>query len=202
MKQIYFDCETTSKDIYQAEIIEAFFLVVENNSIVDEYTLKAKPDNWSLEAELIHGISYQTASLYPEKNSAYKSLLNWLPSDFCFINYANTSTIYGHINYDVGVLRNELSLVGCKNYLLENTYKMSKPVSVHTIAKQCASAGLFTPVKNKTGRDSFTQSNVFYALFKDTYNYHNAKEDVLALYKIHNELIRLQNEQSTAFNFG
>ena len=75
---------------------------------------------------------------------------------------------------------------------------MKAPLSVHDTAKYCAKNGYFTPIRGKSGRQSFTQENVYFALFGEKYNAHNAKDDVLALVKIYNKLLSYKNEN----NFG
>lgn len=192
MISVFFDCETTGINPYVAEIIEMFFYIDDNNT----YHYKARPLEWSNEAEQIHKISYAQASLYPDKSIAIKNLINWFSNigSFRLITYTNKQTELGYINFDVAILCNELDLNGYPFYTLERKYKMKHPLSVHETAKWCAKQGYFTPVRGASGRQSFSQENVYKALFKETYNAHNAKEDVLALVKIYNELLRLKNE--------
>lgn len=73
---------------------------------------------------------------------------------------------------------------------------MKENLSVHKIAKDCASARLFAPIKGKSGRESFTQVNVYKALFNDVYDAHTAKSDVIALVKIYRKLLQLKNENT------
>ena len=196
MINVFFDCETTGVNPYCAEVITAFFYIDDNTY----YEYKARPLEWSYEAEQIHGITYGEANLYPDKSIAIKNLINWFSNigSFRLITYANKNTELGVINFDVACLWTELNLLGYKQYFLENELGMKAPLSVHDTAKYCAKNGYFTPIRGKSGRQSFTQENVFFALFGEKYNAHNAKDDVLALVKIYNKLLSYKNEN----NFG
>jgi len=192
MINVYLDCETTGINPYCSEIIEAFFYINEENS----FHLKCKPDTWSLEAEKVHKIPEYKAMTYPSKKDAFRELLKWLPKDFRFVTYANMNTELGRINFDVGILVNELNLVGCPNYYLENTYNMKPSISVHSLAALASRKRLFSPIRKRseTGKmiQSLSQENVYKALFGVKYeNSHNAESDVMAMIKIYNELTML-----------
>ena len=196
---IYFDCETTGLNPYCSELITAFFYIDDDNT----FELKARPLDWSYEAQQIHKISLEDAMNFPEKKHSYRELLKWLPKNFRFITFVNKNTELGIINFDVALLVNELNLLGTPNYWLENTLGMKQPISVHTIARQLGSKGNFRPYVNpETNRASYSQVNVYKALFGETYNAHDAKEDVMALVRIHKELLRLKDENKTIFNFS
>ena len=196
MINIFFDNEGTDLNPYVTNIIEAYFYV--NDDI--NYYYKAKPDSWNEDAEKVHKISYAQALTYPDKKEALSDLAKWLKQfkSFRFITYANKNTELGVINYDVCALWNEFNLQGYSQYFLENKLGMKAPLSVHDTAKYCAKNGYFTPIRGKSGRQSFTQENVYFALFGEKYNAHNAKDDVLALVKIYNKLLSYKNEN----NFG
>lgn len=201
MINVFFDCETTGINPYCSEIIEAYFYV--NDDV--NYHYKARPLTWSNEAQAIHGISYASASLYPDKSIAIENLINWIAKldSFRLITYTNKQTELGYINFDVAILCNELDLNGYPFYTLERKYKMKTPLSVHETAKWCAKQGYFTAIRGASGRQSFTQENVYKALFNQEYNLHDAKEDVLALVRIYKELLRLKNEnQSSIFRLN
>lgn len=195
MINIFFDNEGTDLNPYTTNIIEAYFYV--NDDI--NYYYKARPDSWNENAEKIHKISYAQALTYPDKKEALADLYNWLKQfkTFRFITYANKNTELGIINYDVCALWNEFNLQGYSQYFLENELGMQKPLSVHDTAKYCAQKGYFTPIRGKSGRQSFSQKNVYKALFRDSYNAHSAKDDVLALVRIYNKLLQLNNESNT-----
>jgi hypothetical protein len=211
MINVYLDCETTGLNPYCSEVIEAFFYIDESNS----FHLKCKPLEWSDEAAIIHKIPYSVAMSYPEKKDAFRGLLNWLPKDFRFLSWVNKNTMLGHINFDLAIIVNELNLLGCKNYYLENEYNMKPAISVLDLAKKAAFNRLFTPIFGKdayrlgitdriesktSNRQSFSQGSVYYALFGELPpNAHDAKDDVLNLVKIRTELLRLSNETTNYF---
>lgn len=191
MIDIFLDCETTGINPYCSEIIQAYFYV--NDDL--NHHLKARPLEWSYEAQEIHGITYVEASDYPEKKDAYRAWLKWLPcKPFRFITWVNKNTELGKINFDVAILVNELNLLGTPNYYLENKRFMRMPISALDLARECANAGLFQPLKGSSGRVSYTQANVYKALFGESYKTHDAKEDVKALVRIYKKLIQLKDE--------
>lgn len=197
MINVFLDCETTGINPYCNDIIEAYFYV--NDEV--NYHYKAKPLQWSHEAELIHNISYAKAMTYPDKSEAIKNLLTWSTAlgSFRFITYANKNTELGIVNFDVAILWNELNLLGYPQYYLENNMNMKAPLSVHDTAKQCAKSGYFKPIKGESGRVSYSQENVYKALFDDKYEAHNCIEDVKALVRIYSELVRLKDENQSIF---
>jgi len=179
-KILYFDCETTSTDIFKAEIIEGFFL----DNLGNEYHMKSQVDNWSDEAQKIHKIPQALMQSYPEKHKAHVKAYNWLEKyqeDYTWVCYSNPKTIYGHINYDRGVLINSF-------LEMDIDFKIDKIISCYEIAVEAAKRGLYSPIKGKKGRVSYSQENVYKALFNDTYDAHNAKEDVLAMKRIFEKL--------------
>lgn len=194
MIDIYLDCETTGINCYCDEIIEAYFYIDDYL----RYHYKAKPLFWSHEAEVIHGISEGEASMYPDKSEAIPELINWfsnIKDSFRFITYTNKQSELGTINFDVAILCNELDLNGYPFYYLENKLNMKEPLSVHSLARELGAKGTFIPYRNmETNRPSYSQENVYKQLFDETYNSHNAKEDVMALVRIYNELLRLKDE--------
>ena len=191
MNDIVVDTETNGINPYYNCVIEAYFHIDDKNN----YHLKARPDFWDDQAALIHNISYAEAMSYHDKKTAWRNFLKWLPKNFRFVNWANKNTELGCVNFDHAIIWNELNLLGMPQYHLENHYKMKPSYSVYDLAKYCAKNGYFTPIRGKSGRQSFTQENVYKALFGEKYNAHNAKDDVLALVRIYNELLRLNNEQ-------
>lgn len=186
---IYLDTETTGIDVYNDEIIQAYFEVYNQGELVDTYELLSSVRKWSFEAEAVHGISQRKAMSYPSKNRAYFSFLRWLPTNFRFITYANKNTIHGCINFDVAMLQNELDLQGYSMYYLQHNYLMKPALSVHDIVKR---------LKKKIGiKGSLSQENVYKHLFDDEYNAHNAVDDVKALVRIHRRLIELEHEDQS-----
>lgn len=186
MIDIIFDCETTGLNPYTSEIIEAFFIAYEREKVIDSYHLKARVRDWSEEAAEIHKIDKREAMMYPSKNEAYTRFLSWLPSDFRFITYANKNTMLGTINFDVAILLNELDLLNYGFYYLKNNFKMKDPLSAHTMAKRI--------IKGEIKK--YSQENVYYYLFKEKYNAHDAKSDTYALARIYYKLLELEHEKN------
>jgi len=192
----FFDIETNSKEIYKAEIIEAYFLL--DNG--EKYHFKSKVDNWSYEAQEIHNIDQATMLTYPDKKQAYRDLLKWIGQFNIkeFICFSNPNTMQGFMHFDLAVIKVQLDeLAG--THTLFYKYFNDNVTSVHTMARKAAQKRYFTPIKRKseTGKmvQSLTQENVFLALFNEKYkNAHRADIDVKAMVKIYNELIRLDNE--------
>jgi len=179
-KLLFFDLETTSTDIFQAEIIEGFFL----DSLGKEYHMKSQVDTWSDEAQKIHKISQAKMQSYPQKAIAHIKAYNWLEKyehDYLWICYSNPKNIYGHINYDRGVLINSF-------LEMDIDFTIDKILSVYDLAVEASKRSLFAPIKGSKGRISYSQENVYKALFNESYNAHNAKEDVLAMKRIYETL--------------
>jgi len=199
--KIFFDLETTGINPYTCEVIEGNFQEYINDKKTREYNFKSRVNYWCSDAAIIHKISKKECMSYPDKKDAYRNLLSWLPKDFTFFTFANKNTELGVINYDVAVLENELNLIGCGNYFLKNTFNMKAPISVHSLAKEAAKRQCFTPIKKKSqsGRmiQTFTQENVYRAIFGRGYRGHRAKIDVDKLVEIYYELLRLSNETRT-----
>lgn len=190
---IFVDTETNGLNPYYNCVIEAYFYIDEKNN----YHLKTKPDFWDEQAAEIHGISYAEAMTYPDKKTAWRDFLKWLPKDFRFLNWSNKNTELGCVNFDYAIIWNELNLLGMPQYHLENHYKMKQPYSVYDLAKDCAKKGYFTPIRGKSGRQSFSQENVYLSLFDEKYNAHNCVDDTKALVKIYNKLLKLNNESNS-----
>jgi DNA polymerase III alpha subunit (gram-positive type) len=201
MLKIYFDCETTGLNPYADEIITAYFEVHKNGIVVDSYNFKSQTNNWSDEAQEIHKITYEQMRSHPPKKEAFRNLLGWMPNNFSFVTFVNKNTMFGTLNFDVVILENELNLLGCERDFLTRKHNAKNHVTIHTLARECAKQNLFQPIMSDKNRPSFSQENVYMALFGEKYNSHNAKEDVKALVRIHKRLIQLQDENITLFDF-
>lgn len=189
MLDIYLDTETTGTDVYNSEIIEAYFEVYDNGEKIDHYYLRSSVLKWSNEAQEIHGISEKQAMSYDNKSQAYFKLLRWLPSNFKFITYANKNYFGETINFDVAILMNELDLQGYSSFYFNANYKPGKHISVHDLAKK---------LKNRIGIvGNLSQENVYKHLFGGEYNAHNAVDDVQALVKIHKKLLELDHDDQS-----
>jgi hypothetical protein len=197
----YLDIETNSREIYEAEIIEAFFLL-ENGA---EYHFKSQIDNWSFEAQGIHKIEQQTMLSYPSKKEAYRSLLIWIGQfDITeFICFANPNTVNGFMHYDLAVIKVQLEQIA-ETHTLFYKYFNDNVTSVHTLARAAAREHLFIPIRKRseTGKmvQQLNQSDTYYALFNKRFdNAHSAKSDTMAMIEIYKELLRLKNANRDLF---
>lgn len=184
MEKIFCDFESTGTNPYTAEVITGFFLKEDG----DSYDFKSQVISWSDEASQIHKITYEEMLSYPEKKDAMDGLVNWLPGVFEMVVYANPQTKLGYLLYDVVLLK--MNLMNYYNVDKESQLPFTiLGTSVHTLARACHNLGLFEPIKNEsTNRYSFSQQNVYRALFDSYYNAHNAKSDVLAMKRIYDRL--------------
>lgn len=178
-KLLFMDLETTSTDIFQAEIIEGFFL----DNLGKEYHMKSQVNTWNDESQKVHKISQAQMQSYPEKLKAHQDCYEFIKNykDHLWICYANPKTKYGHIYYDKGVLIN--SLLEC-----DIDFKIDNILSVYDLVKEAYNLGLFEPIKGNKGRKSFSQENVYRAMFAEEYDAHNAREDVLAMKRIYDKI--------------
>lgn len=191
--KIFCDFETTGKNIYQSEIITGYFLK-ENGESLD---FKTQVYKWNDDAALIHNISYYEMMSYPSKQKAITELLDFLPKDFELICYANPNTELGYMLFDVAILQMNLMDYLELDFIGDLPVKI-KGYSVYNLAKQCFKNGLFTPIKKEeTNRNSFSQVNVYKALFNEDYNAHNAKQDVIAMKRIYDKLNYLKDNGVT-----
>jgi len=191
-KRLFFDSETSGIDVYSSEIITGYFLCEDGN----DYHFQSQVNNWSYEAELIHKIPYHEHLAFKPKKQAFDDLIDWLRSlnanTFELVIYTNPNTMQGHINFDRAILEMELI-----NHLKLDSYHnlpfKFKSYSVYTLAKECAKLGYFTPIRGASGRESFTQVNVYKALFDGLeYDAHCAFDDVIAMKKIYDKLTYLK----------
>lgn len=196
-----FDLETTSRSVYDAEIIEGYFLLDDGK----DYHYKSKVDVWSDQAAEIHKIKHSDMLSYPDKKDALRNLLIWIRDNNVseFICFSNQNNMDGFYTYDIAVIKMQLFyLTG--NHTIFYKYFNDNPISVHTMARKAAQDGLFSPIKRKsdTGRmvQSLTQENTYKALFGKSYNNaHNCVIDTKMMRQIYDELIRLRHETTSFF---
>lgn len=178
---LFYDFETNDTDVFKAEILTGYFL----DSYGNEYNMKSQVYVWSDDAEKIHGISYGKMKTFPRKFTAHLDLYDWLEpyeNTHTFISYSNPNTIYGTISYDRGVLINSMLEV------LGQDYKVDYHISVYALVREAKKRGLFTPIRGDKGRASYSQPNVYKAIFNKEYDAHNAKADVLAMKEIYDKV--------------
>ena len=193
--KIYFDCETTGISVYNSEIITAYFLREDG----EFYNFKSQVNNWSHDAEEIHKIPEYEMHTYPCKQYAYENLAKWLCANIEFVVYANPNTKDGFMYFDTALLKMELMNVFNIDHEASLPIKFST-FSVHTLAKECAKLGLFSPIKKENNRDSFRQTDVYFALFGEKYNAHDAEADVIAMKRIYDTLLELKLENKSIAN--
>ena len=194
MNKLFFDLETTGISPYSSEVITGFFQLVNGENIIDTHTFASQVSRWSESAAEIHKISEASMMQMPSKKVAYDNLCLWLLSlpSYEAIVYANPNTELGYMHFDIALLQFELMNHLCVDDLFSQPLKPTKITSVHTLAKEAFKDGLFTPIKNENNRNSFKQTDVYKALFNDSYNAHDAVDDVNAMIRIYNELMRLR----------
>lgn len=186
--KIFVDFESTGINPYQSEALTAFFLREDGEA----YEFKSKVRTWSEEAAEIHGITESEMHTYPNKDYAWEQLLEWLPSEFEMIVYANYNTQLGYLLFDVVLFKMELMDYLNIDHECKIPIKLTS-FSVHSLAKECARLNLFKPFRNpETNRVSFKQESVYKALFDESYDTHNAKADVAAMVRIYRLLMSLK----------
>ena len=191
-KRLYLDFESNGLDVYSSEIITGYFLCEDGS----DYHFQSQVNVWSYEAELIHKIPYHEHLAFKPKKQAFNDLIDWLKSlnadTFELVIYTNPNTMQGHINFDRAILEMELM-----NHLKLDSYHnlpfKFKSFSVYSLAKECAKNGHFTPIRSTSGRESFSQVNVYKALFDGLeYDAHCAFDDCLSMKKIYDKLVYLK----------
>ena len=63
---LFCDFETTGKNPYSDEIIEGYFELHQDGELVDNYHFQSQTINWSHEAFLVHGITFEEMKTYLE----------------------------------------------------------------------------------------------------------------------------------------
>jgi DNA polymerase III epsilon subunit-like protein len=190
MIKIVADFEANSKNALHAEILSGYFINLDTG---ETYDFRSQINNWSDEAEEIHGITENEMYTYPAKDYAFDQLLKWLPNEFEMIVYANANSEIGYQLYDVTLLR--MNLLDHLNLdRIEHLPVNIHGYSVHTLAKQLDKAELISVNRNPTtNRKSFTQLNVFMSLFcGEVYDAHNAEADTTALCRLYKKLVDIK----------
>jgi DNA polymerase III epsilon subunit-like protein len=128
------DMETTGTSLYSSEIIEAYFICVDDKlSVHSEFSLKCNPVKWNYEAFLVHCIPESVARTYPLFKDCFRQLIDWfiaydIKEMWC---HANPS-MFGKITYfDYTLLRLQMSYVSDDAYWVVNGIT---PYSTHTLA--------------------------------------------------------------------
>ena len=190
MIKIVADFESTGINPLQAEILSGYFINLDTG---ETYDFRSQVNKWCDDAAEIHGITEAEMHTYPAKDYAYEKLLDWLPSEFEMIVYANANSELGYQLYDVTLLR--MNLLDHLNLdRVEHLPIKIHGYSVHSLAKQLDKDGLIDVLRNpKTNRKSFTQLNVFMTVFcGEIYNTHDACDDATALARLYKQLIHIK----------
>lgn len=184
------DFETTSLNVFEAEIITGFFAFLDDSlNIVDTLSIQCQPFKWSGEAEKIHRISKREASSYKKFSEVYQEIVNFIyrtgATEFwCHSN----SVMYGKITpYDYAVLRLQMLTMGDSPYWAVNQLK---PYSTHSLAKVLSDRFTFP---------GFSLDNVCKTLGIKL-NHHNAESDCLATVQIIKKLLPMTNREEL-YNF-
>lgn len=179
------DIESTSLNVFEAEIITGFFACLNDKlQIVDTLYIQSQPFKWSKEAELIHGITEKEASKFRRFSEVYEKIVN-------FIKMSESTELWCHSNvkmygkivpYDYAVLRMQMMNMGDEAYWTINNLK---PYSTHSLAKVL--------------HDRFTfESNSLDNICKTLgikLTHHNAESDCLATVEIIKRLLPMTNRE-------
>jgi len=197
--KLFCDVETTGINPMSDEVITGYFaLYDDNDKLLDEYELKSQVNTWSIEAEAIHKIREIDMKGFPKKGEAWNRFLAWIPRlNFTLFCYANPNTQLGTITFDKAIIQNEIML-HLEEYKLERIPFTPAVSNVYNLVRSSEKNGKFTAwINPETNRKSFSQPNVYKALFNETYNAHNEKDDVMAMKRIYDRLCYLNDIKST-----
>lgn len=189
MLDLFFDLETNSYNPYTAEIIEGYFELYDCGNLINSYHFKSRINNWSKEAEAIHGIKESTAKKHPKKEEAFFNLINWLPKKpYRAICYVNPNTELGCVWFDIACLQMNLMNHLNVNRVQEQPFNPKQKLSVYNLAKQAASERRFIPIRNSgSNRESFRMEDVYFAMYNKKYKAHRAASDTKAMVKLFND---------------
>ena len=178
------DLETTSLNVFEAEIITGFFCLLDDKfNVVDTMLIQCNPFKWSDETQKIHGITRRQASKYKKFSEVYQSLVDW-------INLSGASEIWCHSNskmygkivpYDYAVLRMNMLNMGDAAYWVINKLK---PYSSHSLAK----------TQNRFTFDGLSLDNICKQL-GIRLTHHDAESDCRATVEIIKQLLPHTNRE-------
>ena len=173
------DIESTSLNVFEAEIITGFFVHLDDLfNVTGTLSIQCNPFKWSDEAEKVHGITKKQASKYRKFSEVYPDIVDFIyrtgATEFwCHSN----SKMYGKlVPYDYAVLRMNMLNMGDSPYWAINSLK---PYSTHSLAKVLQDRFTF---------DGLSLDSVCRTLgIKLTH--HNAESDCLATVEIVKKLL-------------
>jgi len=177
------DFETTSLNVFEAEIITGFFACLDENlNVTNTLSIQCCPWKWSKEAEAVHGISEREASTYKKFSEIYEDIVSFIRMTEATEFWCHSNVkMYGKIvPYDYAILRLQMLNMGDIPYFEVNKLK---PYSTHSLAKVL--------------HDRFTfESNSLDNICKKLgikLNHHNAESDCLATVEIIKKLLPMTN---------
>jgi DNA polymerase-3 subunit epsilon len=164
------DFETTSKNVFDAEILDAqFFALNDDLEIVSELKIRCNPYRYSEEAYAVHGISREECARYPRFEKEAEKIIAWFKEHRIteFWCHSNAVMFGKLVYYDWAVLRINLLNLGTSAYY---SIARVKPFSTHSLCK------LF---QHEINSQSLSLSAVCDSLGIEL-QHHNARSDALA----------------------
>jgi DNA polymerase III epsilon subunit-like protein len=179
------DIESTSLNVFEAEIVTGFFACLNDKlQIVNTLSIQSRPWKWSHEAEKIHGISEKEASKYKKFSEVYHEIISFLRMNDATEFWCHSNVkMYGKIvPYDYAVLRMQMLNMGDEAYFAINKLKS---YSTHSLAKVLHDRFTF---------ESNSLDNICRTLgIKLTH--HNAESDCRATVEIIKRLLPMTNRE-------
>jgi DNA polymerase III epsilon subunit-like protein len=177
------DFETTSLNVFEAEIITGFFACLDDSfNVVNTLSIQCSPWKWSKEAEAVHGISEREASTYKKFSEIYEGIVSFIRMTEATEFWCHSNVkMYGKIvPYDYAILRLQMLNMGDLPYFEVNKLR---PYSTHSLAKVLHDRFTF---------ESNSLDNICRKLGIKL-NHHNAESDCLATVEIIKRLLPMTN---------
>lgn len=184
---LFTDIESTSLNWHEAEIITARFELYDDNTLINEYDFCSQVNKWNADAALIHKITYNQMLAFPSKAQAMNDFLGFIKSlsafDICL--FCNPNQFGEFYHYDLAVIQFELMNFLEVDRIELQPFQPQNIINVYKLAKEAELNGFFDAIKNDSGKKSYSQENIYKALFDESYDAHNAFDDVQALKRIY-----------------
>ena len=180
------DLETTSLNVFEAEIVTGYFIHVDDNlNIISEREIKCCPFKWSHEAEKVHGITQKEANKYKKFSEVYEGLSDWLhlADSKEFWCHSNVKMYGKVVPYDYAIMRMNMMNMGDSPYWQINKLKS---FSTHCLAKVLQDRFTF---------EGFSLDNVCNRLGIKL-KHHDSRSDALACLEIMKQLLPLTNREA------
>ena len=185
---LYFDTETTGLPPKEAEYEKDYLLfprIVQfswsMNGVTKAYVIKPEGYEIPEESAAIHGI---TTAMAKEKGVSIKAVLR----EFVIDAYCAEKILAHNIYFDTSVIKSEILRLSHLHFQKLAWDAMDKEKRIDTMR----STMKFVDARNDKGGMKFPSlSELYYKLFKETFSAHDAKADVEALIRCHEELIKL-----------